>query len=98
MVSEPCKANYMHISGTDVTWGTYGPVKCLMPVRQLVSGFFYLDSSCSIIIYFEVFEMYHSGRRIFLILHIAGHRHRGRCYRHRHSGIRQLSPVPEWVP
>ncbi len=26
---------------------------------------------------------------------IAGHRHRGRCRRHRHSGILYLSPVPE---
>ncbi len=26
------------------------------------------------------------------------HRHRGRCRRHRHSGILYLSPVPDWVP
>jgi hypothetical protein len=27
---------------------------------------------------------------------IAGHRHRGRCHRHWHSGILYLSPVPEY--
>jgi hypothetical protein len=26
------------------------------------------------------------------------HRHRGRCRRHRHSGVLYLSPVPDWVP
>ncbi len=32
------------------------------------------------------------------ILNTAGHRHRGRSRRHRHSGILYLSPVPDWVP
>jgi hypothetical protein len=31
-------------------------------------------------------------------LTIDGHRHRGRCRRHRQSGILYLSPVPDWVP
>jgi hypothetical protein len=31
-----------------------------------------------------------------LVLNIAGHRHRGRCRRHRHFGILYLSPVPDY--
>jgi hypothetical protein len=46
------------------------------------------------------------GSGFFKNIHapIAGHQHRARCHRHRHSGIRYLSlvpersiPVPKWV-
>jgi hypothetical protein len=40
------------------------------------------------------FKLQFSALKLFVIT-IAGHRHRGQCRRHRNSGIRHLSPVPE---
>jgi hypothetical protein len=37
----------------------------------------------------------HDAQLCYLQMNIDGHRHQGRCCRHRYSGINHLSPVPE---